>query len=238
MVKISLLLFFAVYSVNVAAQRPTLILSKSEGLGTQDLGATILTKIYGELGYDTEFVELPPQRAVIWAAKGKSNADIWRLAGTTDIFPTLNKVEPEIINFHIHAYALEKDRERIDPKKFRDFEVGYVTGLRVFEEITRGTRRTATSRPEQLFEMLINERIDLFLYTGVDSYVIHQQYYLDSKIVDLGPVFHEPVPLYHYIHDDYKHLVPAVGKRIKEMRDSGEYRRLFEEYLTEYRRSE
>ncbi|BCS90017.1 ABC transporter substrate-binding protein [Pseudodesulfovibrio sediminis] len=177
-----------------------------------------------------EIVRVPPARALVMVNEGLSDGELPRIAGLQEEFENLILVEEKLLDYTFVGFTWKE----MEVDKWEDLagkNVGYLIGWRIFEHNVPETEQVYKLRmPKLLFEMLNAKRIDVALY----------ERYAGWEILKGGaplPEIHElPKPLavkgmYLYMNKKNAHLVPAVTRALREMKEDGTYQRIFDATL-------
>ena len=95
----------------------------------------------------------------------------------------------------------------------------------MFEANAQGARVVnKVDKPEQLFRMLDEGRVDLVLYTHADGLLLARNLGLTS-VAPLSPALKE-VDMYLYLHKKHQALVPKLTQAIRDLKADGSYNRI------------
>lgn len=191
----------------------------------QVIGAEILKVAYGRLGIPIKIVQMPGRRALKESSEGNIDGEVHRIFSIGDEYPTLIRV-PTSINY-IEPTVFSKKESFVvtgcpDLKKYR---IGIVRGVRHAETCTQGmahVRIVGDSR--LLMEILDKGRVDIVITAKINGLLQIKKLKLDS-IYPLSPPLSRS-PVYHYLNQKHKALVPRIDKVFREMQETGELERL------------
>jgi polar amino acid transport system substrate-binding protein len=196
---------------------------------TSEVNALVLRELYQRAGIRLTVIEMPPARGTVEAKEGRVDGEVNRIRGYGDNAPTLIRVEPSIHLWSVSALFKKGSAVRVQTAAdLSRYSVGYVRGIRFAEDLVKGLSNTvATDNPEQLVRMLQNGRIDLVVNgtnaTRYEMRALGLTDEIDSSVLT-------QTPLYHYLHEKHRDLVPVIGAVIKKAADSGELEKLFARY--------
>jgi ABC-type amino acid transport substrate-binding protein len=199
-----------------AAAQDVLRLSGFEAPNLTPAAEKILAKAYSELGIRIETVISNPQRALLEAASGKTDGELVRVRAIGADYSSLLRVDVPIIVARTFAYANNRQLGGKSFRQLRHLRVGHVSGARFAAELADGFAEIWTAEtPEQLFEMLRRDRVDLVIAgEGTARRVIQ-----DRKLEDVFPL--KPslreVAFYHYLHEKHVDLVPGIEAVLRRM---------------------
>jgi polar amino acid transport system substrate-binding protein len=78
---------------------------------------------------------------------------------------------------------------------------------------------------EQLMQSLVAKRFEVAVNDRFSGLLVIRRLKLDRKVRPLSPAL-EHIPLYHFLHERHRDLVPRVEKALREMQASGELERV------------
>jgi len=107
----------------------------------------------------------------------------------------------------------------------KPYRIAFINGWKMFEANAAGARVVhKVDRPEQLFRMLDEGRVDLVLYTRADGMVMASELGL-TAIAPLAPSLKD-VDMYLYLHKKHQALVPQLSQAIRDLKADGTYNRI------------
>lgn len=177
-------------------------------------------------GWSLELVRLPSERSLRAANAGEIDGEGLRVAGLSAQYPQLIQVSEPYFKVEFVAFArqpaLRLDSGWADLPALR---VALITGWKLFEAHTQGVRsRTLVDTPEQLFQMLRSDRVDVALYTLRDGVALAQRMGL-SDVHPVEPTLHT-APMYLYLHQRHADLAPRLAQALRAMKADGPHARL------------
>jgi len=206
-------------------------LTRIAGIPDQFVGGEILRAVYGRLGIDVEFVDVPSQRALALSSSGAADGEIHRIAAVAQQYPTLIRIEPSINFIEPAAFTTALTLEVSGWDSIKAHSVGIVRGVGSSEAGTRGMARvTAATGLENLIRMLDAGRFDVMVSDLFSGRVATRKLKLDSRIRPLSPVI-ERIEIFHYLHESHRDLAPRVAAVVRDMQASGELTRLREQLI-------
>jgi polar amino acid transport system substrate-binding protein len=211
---------------DAAPAQAVLRLSRLENIPDQYVGGEILKAVYRRLDIAIEFVDLPAKRALVESSQGRVDGEVHRILAVQSEFPSLLPVRASIN--YIEPSAFVKQRElRIDGwSSIAPYSIGIVRGVGSSERGTSGMSKVeAVATMEQLMQMLASGRIDVAVCDRFSGVLLNRKLRLDAVVRPLSPAL-EHIPLYHFLHERHRELVPRVEKVVQEMEAGGELERL------------
>ena len=186
---------------------------------TKQIAIEFMTKVYAELGHQLTIEEYPQGRALIESNAGHVDGELFRVAGINNEYKNLIQIPDPISFSRIFAYV-NKD-SNLSPNNWADLKglrVGYVMGVKVVEAKLKGTMAVTVNRPEQLFYMLKNNRLDVAIYVATRAKILEGVIPIETPLLK--------VPVYHYIHNKNKQLVAPLQGVIQRLTEQGELARI------------
>lgn len=193
----------------------------------------ILKKIYQHAGVPLDFVVLPTGRSLVQSSNGHIDGELVRIYQVGDLYPTLIRVPTPYTYFESTAFSKIPD---IPQEKgwnaLIDYRVGMVRGMKHAEIGLRDVDTDSVVEvtiTKQLFDMLEYGRIDVAVTSKVSGLFFINKYDL-QPLYPLEPTLQQH-DLYHYLHEKNKKYVPILDKAIREMKESGELKRLKDRHI-------
>ena len=221
------------------AETPKLILNTSytapitapDKSGALDL---FYQELFNRLGFDFEIQYLPAERALTNANNGIDDGDVCRIFGLDKTYTNLVRV-PEVLMTYEHVIFTRKfDFEVTGPDDLKSHDVGVVKGWKIIEWNTKTARSvTLVDEGAQLFEMLVDDRIDLSIIERMTG-MMHIKNLGLKNIRILEPAFLAG-DWYLYLHKKHENLVPIITKEIRLMKEDGSHQRIFNTVLTRFK---
>ena len=213
------------------AQAP-LRLARIENIPDQAVGSAILEVIYRRLDLAVEFVDMPAKRALAESSQGRVDGEVQRVLDVGREYPSLLAVQPPINYIEPAAFVKRVEFAVTGWSSLAPFSIGIVRGVGSSERGTRGMARVeAVTSIDQLMEILANDRIDVAVSDRFSGRLVIKRHHLETRIRTLEPVL-EHIPLYHFLNERWRELVPRVGGIVQAMAASGGLERVREEVTT------
>ncbi|WP_272699123.1 hypothetical protein [Desulfovibrio sp. Fe33] len=181
-----------------------------------------LEAVYKRAGLPVEFVSMPTKRSLVLACDGVLDGDAGRIPNLEQNFPTLIRVNVELMELIGTAYVLKNRKiERFDKSLLDEMAVGAVRGVIWAERVMAGRPLVLVNNYETLFSMLQEGRIGLALGSKLSA----EKTFRDhagrfDMIVGLDPPACR-TPFYHYLHEKNSGIVPKLQKALRELRSEG-----------------
>ncbi|MBL4907765.1 MAG: transporter substrate-binding domain-containing protein [Sneathiella sp.] len=218
-------LFFFVNSIAYSHQR--LVLAKIESLSDQYIGQFILTEAYKHLGINLTFKTMPALRALESSRSGEVDGEIQRIPVIEKSAPNLIRVPTSINHVDLSVFFTKQIpfRSLMD---FRKYSFVYVRGVMIYETLLEHFNSSyPVSTDDEMWTLINLRRMDFALAGRVSS--LHKLKHLGIEgIYALAPPY-KTFPLYHYLHEKHRDLVPKINMVLQTMARNGELARLREQ---------
>lgn len=208
------------------AETPALTISSNntpmDRLALQELSREALRRV----GHELKLVNLPSERSLVAANEGEVDGEGLRVPGLGKQYPNLVQIPERFIGISFVAFA--KDRNiKLEQgwDSLKPYSVAFITGWKMFEANAGGARVVnKVDKPEQLFLMLDNGRVDLALYTLADGIALARQQGL-TNVAPLVPSLKD-VDMYLYLNKKHEALAPKIAQALRDMKADGTYQRI------------
>lgn len=215
-----------------ATAETVLRIARLENIPDQLVGGEILKAVYQRLNIVIEFVDLPAKRSLVESSQGRVDGEVHRILAVQNEFPSLIPVRPSINYIEPSAFVKQRDF-RIDGwSSIAPYSIGIVRGVGSSERGTNGMGRVeAVATMDQLMQMLDSGRIEVAVNDRFSGVLVNKRLRLDTALRPLSPAL-ERIPLYHFLHERHRDLVPRLEAVVRAMEASGELERLRLEITT------
>ncbi len=210
----------------VHAEGPTVTISTNNTPLDRKALELVAKEAFHRVGVEFKLVSLPSERSLRAANLGEIDGEGLRVAGLEQQYPNLVRVPERVVGISFVAFArdasiaLDRRWESLQP-----YRVAFINGWKMFEANATGARIVRkVDKPEQLFEMLEHEHVDLALYTRADGAALVKRMGYTS-IAAVEPALQD-VDMYLYLNRRHEALVPRLADAIRAMKVYGSYNRL------------
>lgn len=203
-------------------------LSTDEQTGFVDI---VVMQAFERIGYKFKSVNLPAERALKNANAGIDDGDLLRIGGLEKIYPNLIQVPEKIMDVEFSIFSKHKQIQIGKWKDLNTYSVAIITGWKMLERnITDVVELTKVKNVDQLFAMLLKDRVDTIAYSRwVGLGYIEQNSLRDVHIIQ-PPIAKRA--MYVYLHKKHRALVPKLAKALRAMKSDGSYKKIFNQVLT------
>ena len=198
----------------------------------QVIGAKILMIAYERLAIPIEIFQMPGKRALRESSAGRIDGEVHRILSIGREYPTLIRV-PTPINYIEPTVFSKNERfvvtECLDLKNFR---VGIVRGVKHAEACTQGMKHVQiVGDSNLLMRILDKDRVDLAITAKINGLLQLKKLKI-NYIYPISPPLSQN-PVYHYLNEKHRDLVPRIDKVFQEMQETGELEKLREKFFKE-----
>lgn len=224
-VKVAAMLLLAVSAVAGAAE-PPVRLARIENIPDQAVGAEILQAVYRRAGVELVLVDMPAKRSLIESSNGRVDGEVQRILAVKDEYPSLLPVRVAVNYIEPTAFVKGKVFRVNGWESLRPHAIGIVRGVGSSERGTRGMPRVeAATSMDQMMQMLAGDRIDVAVNDLFSGLLVARRLGLDGEVKPLSPPL-EHIPLYHFLHESRRELIPRLEAAMRQMEAGGELERL------------
>lgn len=226
-VAVAMVLFLLLSPAVTAAE--TLQLARNENAVAQTVAASLLLDIYRKAGLTATIHPLPATRATVVTLAGEKDGEVARIPAYFTRNPTLIKVEPAYYYLTTGVFAKVGSNVSVTSKAdLVKYRVGILRGVAHAEAATEGLADLqVTGSYKQLYQMLEAGRIDVAIDEGINGPSTLKSLGI-KDIVQVAEIAR--LDLHHVLIPARKELAPKISSAIKEMKKSGELKRLTKEY--------
>lgn len=197
------------FTLNTADKPPY---SSPENDGFYDL---LLQKAFSRIGIDVKINHLPSARSIKNVALGIDDAEFARIAGLSSKYPNIVMVDEELMKMRFTAFSKKPELSLSSWQDLSNYSIGHIRGWMIFEKnIPTGTETNIVASDEEMFDLLLNDRVDLVLYDELRG-----REYLERK--GIKTIFPSQQPLasrgmHLYVNKKHEFLIPNINKALAE----------------------
>ncbi len=191
----------------------------------------IVIEAFTRVGKKVVIDQLPSERAITNANEGITDGEMNRVGGLNKKYPNLIQVMEKNFNFNFVAFSKRKDIRIKNWQSLRPYYIGLITGWKIYEKNTTGFPHvTKVKTPMALYDLLDSDRVDIILYRDIEGLEIIKRGKNKGKYKGIH-IIQPPLavkPMFMYLNKKHKNLVPKLIAALKEMKQDGTYKRLFD----------
>lgn len=186
-------------------------------------------------GVRLELVRLPAERALLSADSGIIDGDLTRIAGLEKAYPNLIRVPEKLVDWEFVAFSKDPHMP-VNWANIRAHVVGHITGWKIYEKALQGAPNVvSTTSPDQLFELLGRDRIEVALHARWMGQDYIRQLQL-SGIHQLKPPLAER-EMFIYLHKKHTNLAKKIAQALRQLKREGFYQRVWDKKIGPYKES-
>ncbi len=190
------------------------------------ISVPILKLAYARLGIKIHSLNnVPLERSLVFANDGTIDGEVQRIDGISEQYPKLIKVTESFHSMQASIFTKKHHFEVNGWESIKGYSVGIIRGMKYAEQNTLGFKRILANQTEQLFDLLVYDRVDICIANRSTAQLFlsrmakrgNKKY---QGIIELSPQV-QFIPLYHYLHKRHAALVPKITLILQEMKASG-----------------
>ncbi len=186
---------------------------------------SIMSQIYQRLGHTMTIVNFPAKRSLVEVNNGSVNGELARSSMIEADNPSLIRIPYVIGTVKLVAVHAKNTPQISQIAQLKNQRIGVMRGLVATEKMTEQLPREMYNDLTALFKGLINNRVDVILFTklGAEHYI--RKFKLEDKLViSAQPLL--VIPLYHYLHQRSHGIAQALSEEMEKMHTAGELQTL------------
>lgn len=186
----------------------------------------VVREAYRRLGIDIEIKKLPARRALLMSNGGEVDGEVQRIGGVSKRYPNLIQVYPPINVVEGVVFSNDVNFSVAGWESLRKYRIGIVRGVQFVTTRTEGMNTEVANNYNLVFKILEGRRVDIIAVPRLNGLVAMKRQRL-KHINMLEPAI-EQFPIYHYLHEKNRALVPQISAVFKEMTEDGSIDRIKE----------
>ncbi len=231
-----ILLLCAFWAAADEGNESTTIVLGAADITSGHLCGNIIKKAYLHMGIEAQIKYLPAARSLALSSQGMLDGEVSRVFSVGDRYKTLVRVPASYLSFHGKVFTLKPSVRVNKPLDLRNYSSGILNGIVYSEKLTHSYKRIYGNSASQLFHMLIADHLnmDLVILTEVTgrTAIAHE---FPSAGIKMAKGNLMDLPVYHYLHESKKALLPKIEAVIRNMLASGEIDAIKESFINDYR---
>ena len=182
---------------------------------------SIMSQIYQRLGHTMTIVNFPAKRSLVEVNNGSVNGELARSSMIEADNPSLIRIPYVIGTVKLVAVHAKNTPQISQIAQLKNQRIGVMRGLVATEKMTEQLPREMYNDLTALFKGLINDRVDVILFTKLGAEHFLRKYQLEDKLVISAQPLLE-IQLYHYLHQRSNGIAQALTTEMKKMHTAGE----------------
>ena len=193
----------------------------------------VLREAYRQLGRELQVQSMPGERSLISANVGDTDGELYRRAGIDRLYPNLLMVPVPLLQYEIVVFTRRWNFKVQGWESLRPYRLGFVKGIKIIEENTRGMQLETVATLQQAFVKMELDRTDLVLSNRLSGLASLRQHRFQG-VQQLQPPL-AAFPVFHYLNKKHEALLAPLGEALRELERSGFIRRIGDEVAAQYR---
>lgn len=187
--------------------------------GFEDL---LAIELYTRLGFKPVITSVPAQRGLLNLNQGIDDGILTRVAGLEKNYPNIVQMNEHANERDYIAFARRKDIKINNWDDFEPYNVAMINGWKIFEKNIKKYKSLVKVRgPEQLFNLLASERVDVVVYARTaGDWMLKKMNLKDIHAIE-PPLAKKKK--YFYLHKRHAHLVPKADAIMRQIKEDGTY---------------
>ncbi|MBL4798485.1 MAG: transporter substrate-binding domain-containing protein [Oleispira sp.] len=202
-----------------------LIASINEDIPRLIVSQNIMSHIYQRLGHTMTIANYPAKRSLVEVNNGSADGELARSSMIEASNPNLIRIPYAIGTIKLVVIHTKNTPQITQLAQLKNYRIGIMRGLVATDKISEQFPREMYNDITALFKGLINDRVDVILFTkfGAEHYL--QELKLQDQLVISDKLLLE-IPLYHYLHQRSKDIAQALKAEMHKMHTTGELQTL------------
>ncbi|MES2150229.1 MAG: transporter substrate-binding domain-containing protein [Pseudomonadota bacterium] len=175
----------------------------------------VLAEAYHRLGYELVVHRVPGERSLLLANDGQMDGELYRKLGMDREYPHLMIIPVPLLIYEIVIFTRGTSFVVNGWDSLRPFTVGFVRGIKIVQENTRGMKTEAVATIELAFQKMLMGRTDIVVGSRTSGLAAIAALKLDELKMLSPPL--ASFPVYHYLHNRHAALVPRLTRVLQQM---------------------
>lgn len=181
--------------------------------------------MYERAGLKANFIALPHNRSLISANEGVVDGDVGRVPSVEEKYPNLVRIDIQLMDLKGAVYTIRPEIEVYEDGLLDSHRVGYVLGVRWPQKRMEGKKAITARDYPSLFEMLLQDRVDLLLATEASAESVMKELGDRADNIRKLQPFIFTAPIFHYVNKRHIDIVPQLEKALKDLVNEGYWTR-------------
>ena len=209
-----------------------LVFTGIENSSYSTISERVMREAYGRIGIEAQFTGLPAARALVVANSGRVDGELYRIKNVHLKYPNLIMLPVPIGIMEGIAITTDPEISLEGWEGLGSHNVCVRNGVKFAEAGTKNIEVHIANSNELLFRMLANGRCEVIILARLTSIALAQEFvWQENKPVHYHLL--QTYPLFHYLHQKNRHLVPGLTAVLEEMEKEGRIAEIRAEYIAE-----
>lgn len=184
----------------------------------------IATEIFNRAGLGLKLVKLPAERGLLNANEGIIDGELSRIEGLDRKYKNLLRVPEILLEWEFAAFS-KSSVNLSDANKLNQYSLGLIKGWKIYETMFAKANLTQVETPEQLFELLEKDRIQIALYENWMGKRLIQN--LGIKDVHVILPIIKRKGMFIYLNKKHSAVIPKLLKELRKLKKDGFYKKIY-----------
>jgi len=211
-----------------AAELPQLYFASVTGVKESFFASNLMQEIYQQLGYGISVTRFGSLEASLNAYRFGGDGELMRVDGYKHLAPSLQQIPEPLTN--VSFYLVCKDLDMCATSLPKASEVSVINDLLVVNNWANENqvKLKKYDTVETLFRAFNDNKQGLMVLGASEI--------IDNKLLISSSTYRTiiTVPLYHYVHNKHKELIPLIDSALKEYKKTEQYQALKNRYWLQH----
>lgn len=225
------MLLFLLWPSSMLAQE-SLVFTGIENSSYATISQRVMKEAYRRLDLDVKFTALPAARSLAVANSGRVDGELYRIKNIHLKYKNLMMIPTPIGIMEGVAITTNPKISLQGWQSLAPYRVCIRNGVKFAEAGTKEMKVDVNNSNEHLFYNLGLNRCDVIVLARLTSIKLAQDFEKEMK----RPVYYHVIqtyPLFHYLHQKNRHLVPELTEVLDEMQRDGTIANIRTDYIEE-----
>lgn len=212
-------LFFIFILLGFYLSADPIVISTTKGDLLHEVNKLLLEEIYRRASIEMIYTTLPPIRSSVMSSTGEVDGELLRVYDYGTLFPSLIRIPTPYTFVELTCFYTDDSLACETWDDLIGYSIGKVRGIKIIDyNIKPGSKVVEVNSSIQLFKMLKSGRIDIAITSNIEGKIREKE----LKLQNLKSSVIETYPLFHYLHESNREIIPIIDNVIKKMQESGE----------------
>ncbi len=190
----------------------------------------IIAQVFANIDISLNINHLKSARSIENVDVGIDDGEYARIKGLCSSYKNIRRVKEKLIDFTFTAFAKDSSIKIDGWESLANYNVAHIRGWKIYEMNVENSNSTlVVSSEEELFQVLIHNRVDIVLYErlrGLDFMKrrqLHGIVALDEPLSVRG--------MYLYVNKRHEKMIPDIDNALKHIKQNGQYQRILDSFI-------
>lgn len=179
----------------------------------------IIIETYRRININAEIKNNSWARSISLTNKGIVDAELFRTKMITEKYKNIEIVNEPVLFLELFAFTNKRNISIKTWKDLASYRIAFLRGVKIVEDNTKEYSVVQVDTIEKAFILLDKNKVDIVVAEYITGKkVLKSKEYKNISILDT-PL--ERVPVYHFVHNKNRELIPLIEMTLKEMMQDG-----------------